>query len=239
MRRQIEILLTVFFVGVIPSSRVDARTYARRGAMQKPRAFSLQTPFPCGTQVRVSCAYGPQCSRAHRRTASKTSTNEYYALDLVRTENGNGSGKPVVAVAAGTVRIAGWSRGGWAPYGKLVYIEHDFHDRKGRSFESLYAHLSQVRVRAGDRVEAGTVIGTLGGSSRGHQNAFGPHLHFALYQGARNTLGGGHAVVPEPMDVFEDLHPGSKMVACAASEPVPVASAGSEGTDAAGGLTSE
>jgi murein DD-endopeptidase MepM/ murein hydrolase activator NlpD len=170
---------------------------------------------------------------------SGSSTNEYYAVDLVRTEDGNGSGKPVVAVAAGIVRHAGWSKGGWAPYGKLVYIEHDFRDRRGRRFQSLYAHLSRVQVRAGDRVEPGTVIGTLGGSSRGQQNVFGSHLHFALYQGARSTLGGGHAVVPEPMDAFEDLRPGTTMVACGAAQPLPVASMSSEGRDAAGGLTPE
>lgn len=148
-------------------------------------------------------------------------TNDHYALDLTRNESGGGAGKAVLSVASGVVRVAGWARRGWAPYGKLVYVEHDFRDRQGRKFQSLYAHLDSVSVRPGQRVPAGARLGTLGGSSRGRRGRFGPHLHFAMYVGARPTLGGGRALVPEPMGEYEDLHRGMVMTACAKpAEPV-------------------
>jgi hypothetical protein len=171
-------------------------------------------PFPCGVKVKVNCSYGPRCSRAHKRTRSKFSTNDYYALDLSRKEKGNGHDKAVVAVADGIVRLAGWAKRGWAPYGKIVYIEHSFRDNRGRKYQSLYAHLNRVSVRPGQLVKAGDVIGTLGGSSRRRLRRYGSHLHFAVYRGAGSKLGGGRAVVPEPMGHHEDIRRGMVMEAC-------------------------
>jgi murein DD-endopeptidase MepM/ murein hydrolase activator NlpD len=228
------IALVVLLVAAAPGQGV-ARTAARRGAAAKPRSFAVQLPFPCGVQVKVSCGYGPSCSKAHKRTRSQ-GTNDYYALDLVRAERGNGRDKAVVAVAEGVVRIAGWARGGWAPYGKLVYIEHTFRDAKGRTYQTLYAHLHRVRVVPGQRVTAGTVIGTLGGSSRRSLSRYGPHLHFAMYRGARPTLGGGRAVVPEPFGRgHQDLRRGVVMEACGAPAPTVLAMDRGD-TPAAGGL---
>ena len=76
-------------------------------------------------------------------------------------------GTTVAAAAAGQVTFAGWSVGGW---GRLVTIEHSSGTR------TLYAHLSRVGVRVGQRVEAGQRIGRVGAS--GH--ATGPHLHFEV-----------------------------------------------------------
>jgi murein DD-endopeptidase MepM/ murein hydrolase activator NlpD len=200
---------------LLVSTAVQARTVATRGAVSKPRSFKMQLPFPCGTWVRVNCDYG---KRAHKRTVARHSTNDHFALDLVRAERGNGANKEIVAVADGVVRYAGWSRRGWAPYGKIVYIEHTYRDHNGYGYQSLYAHLHSVKVRLGQKVKAGTVIGTLGGSSRGRQGRFGAHLHFAVYRGAGSRLGGGRAVVPEPLGSFEDMTPGMAMQACGAPE---------------------
>ena len=202
------LILGVIFLLTFDAS---ARTLPRRGAARKPRALKIQIPFPCGTEVRVSCAYG---CKAHKRTHATSSTNDYYAVDMSRLEAANGFDKPVVAAASGVVRYAGWTRGGWAPYGKAVYVEHDFRDGQGARYQSIYAHLNRVTVKAGQRVKAGTVIGTLGGSSRHRLHRFGPHLHFALYRGAGPQLGGGQAVVPEPMGQFEDIRRGQVLKAC-------------------------
>ena len=77
------------------------------------------------------------------------------------------SGAPVSASAGGRVTFAGWSLGGW---GKLVTIAHPGGTR------TLYAHLSRVAVRVGQRVEVGQRVGRVGSS--GH--ASGPHLHFEV-----------------------------------------------------------
>jgi hypothetical protein len=88
-------------------------------------------------------------------------------------------GAPVAASAAGRVTFAGWSLGGW---GYLVTIAHT------RGTRTLYAHLSRVAVRVGQRVETGQRIGLVGAS--GH--ATGPHLHFEvrLRGAAVDPLGG-------------------------------------------------
>lgn len=76
------------------------------------------------------------------------------------------TGSLVAAAAPGRVAFAAPAGGGW---GRLVSIAH-------RGFRTLYAHLSRIHVRVGQRVRAGTPIGRVGASGR----ATGPHLHFEL-----------------------------------------------------------
>ena len=60
-------------------------------------------------------------------------------------------------------------------YGNYVKIKHD------NNYYTLYAHLGYktVKVKTGDRVKAGDVIGYMGNT--GHSN--GGHLHFEVYRG--------------------------------------------------------
>ena len=69
------------------------------------------------------------------------------------------------------MRLAGALQG----YGLAVLIDH------GEGLESVYAHLSEIRVRQQASVRGGQVIG-LSGSS-GH--ARGAHLHFEIWVGGR------------------------------------------------------
>ena len=78
-----------------------------------------------------------------------------------------GRGAPVFAAASGRVTYAGLSEGGW---GNLVVVSH------GEGTRTLYAHLSRVGVRLGQRVVVGQRVGRMGSS--GH--ATGPHLHFEV-----------------------------------------------------------
>jgi murein DD-endopeptidase MepM/ murein hydrolase activator NlpD len=182
--------------------------------------FVLQQPFPCGVKIRVICAYG---ARAHQRIDHPQKTNEHYAVDFVREDGRGGFDRPVAAVASGTVLRAGWARGGYAPYGQMVYLEHDYRDPRGHRYQSIYAHLHRVLVREGQRVDAGVTVGTLGGSSNGELRHFSPHLHFALYQNARRSFGGGRSYRPEPMGGYRDLRIGLRMIACVPPGPEPVA----------------
>jgi murein DD-endopeptidase MepM/ murein hydrolase activator NlpD len=77
------------------------------------------------------------------------------------------AGRAVRAAAHGRFTWAGWREGGW---GYLVSIAH------GGGVRTMYAHLSSISVRRGQRVGAGDLVGAVGAS--GH--ATGPHLHFEM-----------------------------------------------------------
>ncbi|MEM9024067.1 MAG: M23 family metallopeptidase, partial [Bacteroidota bacterium] len=64
----------------------------------------------------------------------------------------------------GMVRVASYQGG----YGRLVIVRHH------NGLETSYAHLHRLRVKPGQMVKAGDLIG-LGGSSG---NSTGSHLHF-------------------------------------------------------------
>jgi murein DD-endopeptidase MepM/ murein hydrolase activator NlpD len=76
------------------------------------------------------------------------------------------TGTPVAAMNDGTVLLA-------RPLyyeGNFVVIDH------GQGLLTLYLHLSQFKVKEGDVVKRGDVIGLSGGTGR----ATGPHLHVAV-----------------------------------------------------------
>lgn len=80
-----------------------------------------------------------------------------------------GTGTSVKSVAAGTVVTAGWG----GSYGYQIVIRHADGDY------SQYAHLSQISVKAGQKVNSGQRIGRSGSTG----NATGPHLHFEIRTG--------------------------------------------------------
>lgn len=77
------------------------------------------------------------------------------------------TGKNVYATGDGIVTFAQYSRTG---YGNEIVIDHKF------DFGSRYAHLAMLKVKAGERVKRGQLIGTVGESGR----ATGPHLHYEV-----------------------------------------------------------
>jgi murein DD-endopeptidase MepM/ murein hydrolase activator NlpD len=70
------------------------------------------------------------------------------------------------------VDFAGWRSG----YGNVVEVQH------GNNRSTVYAHLSRIDVRKGQRAEQGQRLGAVGRTGW----ATGPHLHFEF------RIGGQH-----------------------------------------------
>lgn len=87
-------------------------------------------------------------------------------------------GTPVYAAEDGTVDwVQAWdgkSTGGNQSYGNLVRIRHAKY--KGRELQTLYAHLKESKVKKGQAVKEGELIGYSGNTG----NSKGPHLHFEV-----------------------------------------------------------
>ena len=101
---------------------------------------------------RLTSPYGRRWGRLHA------------GIDLAA-----GTGSPIRAVTSGTVVSAG-NEGG---YGRCVRIRH------ADGAVTVYAHLSSISVRSGERVGAGQRIGREGSTG----NSTGPHLHFEVHIG--------------------------------------------------------
>lgn len=112
----------------------------------------------------------------HPRITSHFSYRRYHPI-LKRyrphhgTDFGAKRGTPLLAVNSGRVTFSGWMGG----YGKVVKIKH------GGGYESLYAHQSRTRVKRGQKVTRGQIIGYVGSTGR----STGPHLHFGLKKNGR------------------------------------------------------
>lgn len=134
--------------------------------------YWLERPIGPEGQVQVSRLY----------PYGTTASGRYFLHHGVDIENPMGT--PVLAVAPGTVIVAGSDQArvyGLKPdfYGQLVVVRLDrkFHEQP---VFVLYGHLSRVRARVGQRVTAGDVLGEVGMTGV----AIGPHLHFEVRVGA-------------------------------------------------------
>lgn len=81
------------------------------------------------------------------------------------------AGTPVRAMASGVVAFAGTMNG----YGRVIILDH------GQGVRTLYGHLSEIRVSAGEEI-AGRPVIALSGSTG---NTTGEHLHFEVVRRGR------------------------------------------------------
>jgi len=86
----------------------------------------------------------------------------HYGMDFTAKR-----GTPIYATGNGIVKRADNRSSG---YGKHIRIDHGF------GYVSLYAHLSKYKVRRGQKVKRGDIIGYVGNSGR----SVGPHLHYEI-----------------------------------------------------------
>jgi murein DD-endopeptidase MepM/ murein hydrolase activator NlpD len=76
-------------------------------------------------------------------------------------------GTDIYATAKGTITAAGWQQG----YGNCVQINH------GYGYLTLYGHMSAIKVRVGQSVKRGEVIGLVGSTGK----STGPHCHYEVH----------------------------------------------------------
>ena len=108
-----------------------------------------------GSNFRVSSKFG-------YRTHPVYKTKKFHGgIDLAAPKN-----TPVYSVKAGVVIHSGFVRG----YGNYVIVKHE------DGYKSAYAHLNSIKVKKGNLVNEGVVIGSVGKTG----TATGYHLHFEL-----------------------------------------------------------
>ena len=91
-------------------------------------------------------------------------------------------GTDVFATGAGVVTRAGWSPFG---FGNMVEINH------GYGFKTIYGHLSDVFVTAGQEVVRGDTLGLSGSTGI----SSGPHLHYEIHY---------NGLIKNPLYFFDD-----------------------------------
>ncbi|MDQ6756663.1 MAG: M23 family metallopeptidase [Bacteroidota bacterium] len=77
-------------------------------------------------------------------------------------------GTPIYATGNGVVTEASFSAGG---FGNHVVINH------GYGYETLYGHMVRMKVREGQRVKRGELIGWVGSTGK----STGPHCHYEVH----------------------------------------------------------
>ncbi len=77
------------------------------------------------------------------------------------------TGTPIYATANGRIDFSGSDASG---YGNHVIIDHGF------GYKTLYAHMTKIKSRRGQKIKRGEVIGWVGSTGK----STGPHLHYEV-----------------------------------------------------------
>ena len=110
------------------------------------------------TDARITSGFGYRLSPFGTYLASY-----HYGVDFAGKPNSR-----IAATADGTVRQTGWANN----YGQTVLIDHGF------GYSTLYGHLTDIRVKKGDKVKRGQVIASMGTTGR----STGVHLHYEVWK---------------------------------------------------------
>ncbi len=130
-----------------------ARVWTKR---EGPARFTLPLGAPA-TPLPEAKGFGAKWIFNGKPDSSEIHSGADYAL---------GPGTPVLALADGTVVVAE----DLFFTGNAVFIDH------GNGLVSMYFHLSEIKVQAGQDVKKGETLGLVGTTGR----VTGPHLHLGV-----------------------------------------------------------
>ena len=152
-------------IGVLGNSLEEIHARVRRN-----REMIDYTPSILPTHsFRFTSNYG-------YRTHPITKRRHFHgAVDL-----GGYRGQDIFATADGVVKSAGRQ----GPLGNCIKIEHKY------GYETLYAHLDKIQVKAGDKIKKNDRIGLMGSTG----TTTGVHLHYSVALNGR---------AQNPMDYFK------------------------------------
>ncbi|WP_172329330.1 DUF5930 domain-containing protein [Mangrovicoccus sp. HB161399] len=123
---------------------------------------ALPMAMPIEGKYRETSPFG------YRRDPIRGSSRMHEGVDFAAAY-----GTPVRSTADGVVTYAGWMSG----YGRLVTVRHEF------GIETRYGHMSKIKVKVGQKVSKGEVVGAMGNSGR----STGTHLHYEVRVGGKPT----------------------------------------------------
>ncbi len=136
------------------AAREAKRIRAVLSRVSRPRLWS--PPFLLPARGPVSSPFGV------RRVYNGEARGYHSGLDIAAPR-----GTPVRAAAAGVVALADEL----FYTGRTVFLDH------GLGLFTAYFHMDEIRVRPGQPVAAGDVLGVVGSTGR----STGPHLHWGAY----------------------------------------------------------
>lgn len=139
-----------------PKQQVNSAPKQKQQTTKAPASSGdFITPAPGS----ITSGFGPRWGTFH------------YGIDIAK----RGSNVPIWAAASGTVSQAYYS----SSYGNVIFVSHSI---DGKTYTTVYAHLTSMQVSAGQRVSQGEQIGTMGNTGMSQ----GQHLHFELHTGTWN-----------------------------------------------------
>ncbi len=170
-------------IGIANRHNVDWKDLQKLNTISSPRSLQI------GTEIRIPYdgAFGfSDPLRIPLVLTSKYGYRPHPVTGRYRMHDGidlrAAVGTRVYASKAGRIIFAG-RRGG---YGKLVGIEHE------DNFTTWYGHLSRIRVKVGQIVSQGKVIGLSGNTGI----STGPHLHFEIRYKGRSEKPTKYITIP-------------------------------------------
>jgi beta-lactamase regulating signal transducer with metallopeptidase domain len=120
-------------------------------------------PIKDTNSVRITIGYGMRIHPIYK-------TKKLHSAIDFKTK----MGAPIVATADGIVMKAEFRE---TSYGKVVIIKHS------ETYSTLYAHMSEFKVKEGDKVTKGQIIGFVGNSGL----STGPHLHYEVIKDGKRV----------------------------------------------------